>query len=385
MQGVPRSKDTVQEPSDDERKKGARTLSRSDAAILAGAFKTAKSQIDPDRPDPDRPDLDHAEPDGADRDKTEPDRADNLAVEQTGQPNSGDGFVEIHPSLPKVNPNLVFGATMALFDPPRFTPQELIDTINEILEGTGASAEFDEQMKQSGPQQKFSLLKRRLKGPPSAMLRVNGLFTLVGGGDGPAFVGKALQDRVNPALWSEGVQRLSKSRGHVMIADAHAPNLNDPDLNYDRAVAVTVTAAAVSLLTDPAGIIWHPAGNATPPDVIPDFVQSLADGLAPLPLWLRWLLVPPDVGRNPGAASRGLQALLGMEMELAPNDFSLEKTVNDLFQLAAVHVRSGKAPANGAQVGTKDKTWYHVVHHEHSVITNTPVFRLTPISDYSGD
>jgi hypothetical protein len=217
------------------------------------------------------------------------------------------------------------------------------------------------------------------------MLRVNGLYTLVGGGDKPAFVGEALKERVNPGLWSEGVQRLSQSRGHVMIADAHPPDLNDPDLNYDRAVAVTVTAAAVSLLTEPAGIIWHPAGNATPPDVIPDFIQSLADGLAPLPLWLRWILVPPTEGRNPGAASRGLQALLGMEMEMSPNDFSLEKTVGDLFQIAAVHVRTGKAPVQGSQVGTKDKTWYHVVHHEHSVITGTPVFRLTPVSDYSGN
>ena len=170
-----------------------------------------------------------------------------------------------------------------------------------------------------------------------------------------------------------------------MIADAHPPDANDPDLNYDRAVAVTVTAAAVSLLTDPSGIIWHPAGNATPPDVIPDFVQSLADGLAPLPLWLRWLLVPPTHGRNPGAASRGLQALLGMELELAPNDFSLEKTVGDLFQIAAVQVRTGRAPPDGSQVGTKDKTWYHVVHHEHGVVTGTPIFRLTPVSDYSGN
>jgi hypothetical protein len=385
MQGVRRPKSRDQDPPDLEPETEARSLSRSDAAILAAAFKTAKPRKDLDRAEPDIAGVERAGSGRADPSLAEPDRATNLDNDQIDPPALDAGLVEIHPSLPKVNPNLVFGATMALFRPPRFTPQELIDTINEILEGTGAIAEFDEKMKQAGPQQKFSLLKRRLKGPPSAMVRVNGLFTLVGGGDGPAFVGKALQERVNPALWSEGVKRLSQSRGHVMIADAHAPNLNDPDLNYDRAVAVTVTAAAVSLLTDPAGIIWHPAGNATPPDVIPDFVQSLADGMAPLPLWLRWLIVPPDPGRNPGAASRGLQALLGMELELASNDYSLEKTVNDLFQLAAVHVRNGRAPASGSQVGTKEKTWYHVVHHEHSVITNTPVFRLTPVSDYSGD
>jgi hypothetical protein len=385
MQGVRRPKDKGQESPDSEPGTKARSLSRSDAAILAAAFKTAKPRQDFDPAGPDAADLERAGLGRADPGQAEPDRASNLDIDQTDPLAIDPDLVEIHPSLPKVNPNLVFGATMALFRPPRFTPQELIDTINEILEGTGAIAEFDERMKQAGPPRKFSLLKRRLKAPPSAMLRVNGLFTLVGAGDGPAFVGKALQERVNPALWSEGVKRLSQSRGHVMIADAHAPNLNDPDLNYDRAVAVTVTAAAVSLLTDPAGIIWHPAGNATPPDVIPDFVQSLADGMAPLPLWLRWLIVPPDPGRNPGAASRGLQALLGMELELASNDYSLDKTVNDLFQLAAIHVRIGRAPANGSQVGTKDKTWYHVVHHEHSVITNTPVFRLTPVSDYSGD
>jgi hypothetical protein len=228
-------------------------------------------------------------------------------------------------------------------------------------------------------------LKRRLGGLPSATLRVNGLLTLIGGGDKPAFVGKALEERINPALWSEGVKCMSMSRGYVMIADAQPGNPNDPDLNYDRAVAVTVTAMAVSLLTDPVGIIWHPAGNATPPDVIPDFIQSLTQNMAPLPLWLRWLIVPSTKGRSPGAASRGLLALLGMELEMAPNDFSLEKTVADLFQIAAVHVKSGKVPPDGSQVRAKDKTWYLVSHHQRGSVTNTPVFRLTPVLDYVGE
>jgi hypothetical protein len=365
MQGVPRPTDSDQDPPNAGSGQRARTLSREEAAILADESGISRPAA------------------GGEQGEASATNADPAKVDSRRA--IDPGLVEIHPALPKVNPSLAFGATMALFRPPRFTPQELIDTVNDILEGTGAVAIFDEKMDQAGAQQKFSLLKRRLKGPPSAMLRVNGLLTLVGGGDNPAFVGKALQDRVNPALWSEGVQRLSQSRGHVIIADAHPPDLNDPDLNYDRAVAVTVTAAAVSLLTDPVGIIWHPAGNATPPDVIPDFIQSLAEGMAPLPLWLRWLLVPPTPGRNPGAASRGLQALLGMELQMAPNDYSLEKTVGDLFQIAAVHVRSGKPPADGSQVGTKDRTWYHVVHHEHSTVTKTPIFRLTPVSDYSGN
>jgi hypothetical protein len=363
MQGVPQPPNPDEQPPEVEQEPRPRVISPEDAATLAAALAEAVS------------------PGG--RPKGSPETL--VAQAEPRSSSDSPGAVEIHPSLPKVDPNLVFGATMALWRPPRFTPQELLDTVNEILEGTGAAAKFDNKMDQAGQQQKFSLLKRRLKGPPSAMLRVNGLLTLVGGGDKPAFVGKALEERINPALWSEGVQRLSQSRGHVMIADAQPGNPNDPDLNYDRAVAVTVTAAAVSLLTDPAGIIWHPAGNATPPDVIPDFMQSLADNLAPLPLWLRWLMVPPTAGRNPGAVSRGLQALLGMEMEVAPNDFSLEKTVNDLFQLAAVIVRTGRAPADGSQIGTKDKTWYHVLHHDHGALSATPVFRLTPVSDYSGN
>jgi len=354
-------------------RKGVNALSRGGAAILARALKTAKSQSVADHTD------------------LEPDSADPVAAAETAQPDNDRGrddelgMVEIHPSLPKVNPSLVFGATMALWSAPRFTSKELLDMIAVILEGTGAVASLDQQLKPVGEQQMLSRLKRRLGGPPNASLRVNGLLTLVGGGDKPAFVGKALKERVNPALWSEGVQRLSQSRGHVMIADAQPNDPNDPDLNYDRAVAVTVTAMAVSLLTDPVGIIWHPAGNATPPDVIPDFIQSLSHNLAPLPLWLRWLLVPSTDGRNPGAASRGLLALLGMELEMAPNDFSLEKTVNDLFQIAAVHVRSGKVPPDGMQVRSKDKTWYVVRHHKLGSVTKTPVFRLTPVSDYSGN
>lgn len=294
------------------------------------------------------------------------------------------GQVEFHPSMPKFNSNMVFGATMALWRPPRFTPHELLDTVNEILDGTGAGAEFDAKMGEAGKQQKFSLLKRRIKGPPSAMLRINGLLTLVSGGDNPAFTGKALHERINPALWSDGETSLSRSRGHVMIADAHPPEANDANLNYDRAVAVTVAAAAVSLLTEPAGIIWHPAGNATPPDVIPDFVQSLAEGMAPLPLWLRWLSVPPTHGRNPGATSRGLAAFLGRELEIAPNNYPFDKTISHLFQLAAVQVRTGRLPPDGAQVGTMDGDWYQVEYLDRGAVIDTPVFRLTPLSDYTG-
>jgi len=293
------------------------------------------------------------------------------------------GLVEIHPTLPKVNPNLVFGATMALWQEPRFTPRELLDAVNEILDGTGAKAEFDPDMAQADQQPRFSLLKRRLKGPPSAILRVNGLRTLVGGGDKAAFVGKALEERVNPALWSEGVSRMSRSRGHVMVADAQPGSATDPDLNYDRAVAVTVTAAAVALLADPVGIIWHPAGNATPPDVIPDFIQSLSDGLAPLPLWLRWLMIPPPPGLNPGAASRGLEALLGREIEIMPNPYALDDTVAHLFQLSAIAVRTNRSPADGGQVASKDKTWYHVDHLDEGVVTKTPVARLTPLEAFT--
>lgn len=293
--------------------------------------------------------------------------------------------VEIHPSLPKVDPGQVFGATIALLHPPRFTPQELLDVINEILEDTGAAASFDETMDKADRRQRFSLLKHRMKAPPCAMLRVNGLYTLVGGGDDPAFVGKMLREQVNPALQTEDIRRLSQSRGYVMIADAHPPDPDDADQDHDRAAAVTVTATAVSVLTDPVGVIWHPAGNATSPDVIPDFVTTLSEGIVPLPVWLRWLTISPSRGQNPGAASRGLTAVLGMEMEVSPGNFPLEKTVDDLFEIAAAFVATGKVPADRAKLRTGDETVYHVTHHRRGAVLDAPVFRLTADSGYDGN
>ncbi len=364
---APRPSDDGREP---ESPSGAEAVTRAAPLPRGGADSPAEALVPPQAP---------SRHDGRAAGETTGEPALDPAEPELPDP----GLIEIHADLPKVNPNLVFGATMALWNPPRFTPQQLVDSINEILEGTGTVAGFDPKMPDHG-QQRFSLLKRRLSGPPSAMLRVNGLFTLVGGGDKPAFIGQALKERVNPALWSEGVKRLSTSRGHVMVADAHGGDMNDPDLKYDRAVAVTVTAAAVSMLTDPLGIIWHPAGNATPPDVIPDFIQSLADGLAPLPLWLRWNLVPPADGRYPGAVSRGLEALLGREVEIASNDYTLDRTVGHLFEIAARFVRIGKGPSDGAQVGTRDKCWYVCRHVSRSEISTVPVFRLTQVSDYTG-
>lgn len=376
----------------------AHALSRDDAVILAAAFKTAKPQTDPNAADPDPADPIAADPLASDSDPADPvapdpGSADHVAYTATVRPNNDHrpddnqapdydlGLVEIHPSLPKVNPSLIYGATIALWRAPRFTPKELLDMIGVILEGTGAVASFDEQAKPAGQSPLLSRFRRRLGGPPCASLRVNGLLTLVGGGDKPAFAGKALGEGINTTLWSKGVECLSMSRGRVTIVDAHPGDPNDADLNYDRAVAVAVTAMAVSLLTDPAGIVWHPSGNATPPDAIPDVIQSLTHNLAPMQMWLGWSAVPSTEGRNPGAASRGLLALLGMELEMAPNNFSPQKTVDDLFEFAAMYLQAGKVPADGVQVATKGKTWYFVRHHEHGANTNAPVFRLTPIVD----
>ena len=64
---------------------------------------------------------------------------------------------EIHPDLPKVNPGLGFGATMVHWHP--FTARELLDTVNEILERTGAVSEFTPQKKNAESQPRFNLLK----------------------------------------------------------------------------------------------------------------------------------------------------------------------------------------------------------------------------------
>lgn len=164
---------------------------------------------------------------------------------------------------------------------------------------------------------------------------------------------------INPAFWSEEMAPLLDHRAHVRVSeiDPQAAGSEPEDL-FDRAVAVTVAAAAVAKLVDAPAVIWLTSRNLLTRRTFGQEMERLHDGAAPLRLWLRWHVVPvaPDEDLQPGVATHGLAELAGFEMIAPPSKVPREAMLEHVFHLASRIVDQQDLPSEGEETGANGET-----------------------------
>ncbi len=212
------------------------------------------------------------------------------------------------------DPRLAFGATLPLGALPRFSGVELLVAVNEILKGTGVMATLEPELTTFDESPDDARVWNRPKAPPRIGLTVNGVTILIEGRDRPAFSASELS-RLDVRA------RISRTRTHVEITEVQATGGSDLDHNYDCAAAVTVVAAAVAGLAEAAAVIWNASRRAVPVEQLAAMVAALAQGQAPMPLWLGCVARPAGAR---GVATLGLFPLLGAEIEVASQDMPVD-------------------------------------------------------------
>ena len=211
------------------------------------------------------------------------------------------------------DPRLTFATTLSLKVLPRFSGLELLAAVSKILAGTGVSAMLEPELTTFDESPEDSRIWNRPKTPPRIGLTLNGVTMLIEGRDRSPFSPAELA-RLDLRSWPEGRARIARARSHVEIAEVQAAGGSDLDHNIDRAAAVTVAAAAVTELAEASAIIWHTSRRAVPAGQLAPLIAALAQGQAPVPLWLGCAGRPAGLGGPHGRLEpRALRsaALLG--------------------------------------------------------------------------
>lgn len=272
-------------------------------------------------------------------------------------------------------PRLTFAATLPLKALPRFLGMDLLVTVCRMLEGTGVVAEMDADLTTPDEIPEDARVWNRPKVPPRVGLIVNGVTISVQGHDRPAFSPIEVA-QLDFRSWPNGGAQISRTRGHIELTEVNATGGSSLDHNYDRAAAMTVVAAAVTKLAEVTAIVWHTSRCALPAEQLSSMVARLAEGQAPIQLWLGCPGRPEGAG---GVATLGLYPMLGAEIEVVSTDLSGDAAVMVAFELATEILRTGEPPAHGAVIDYDKNTEFSVSHRAEAGAGTVPAVVLTQV------
>ncbi|MEM9044941.1 MAG: hypothetical protein AAGC81_09605 [Pseudomonadota bacterium] len=185
---------------------------------------------------------------------------------------------------------------------------------------------------------------------------------------------------INPNIWDSGIAEAEEHSSFITILELSDAPYPHPDEVFDRAVAVTMTAAAVARTMPATCVMWQPAQNALPVALFENCVEDLQSDVAPLLLWTRWNLLPPkddESGLHSGLATRGLTTLIGREIIAPPSRIQTGVMMENVFRLASRMINWRSKPCDGAIIGKEAPT--RLKMRRKSLYSNRPYFELVPM------
>ncbi|MGF1502374.1 MAG: hypothetical protein ACFBSD_11215 [Paracoccaceae bacterium] len=228
-----------------------------------------------------------------------------------------------------------FSAILPLRRKARLDAGEVISALRLFVEQTGATVRIDPRMANQAEDGGLFGLFGAAK-PEIIQFELDGVRLRVATNPEPFKKSNEIHRFVNPVMWNAGLGEFADHRAHIHVYEAGIEGEEGPDATYDRAAAVTATAAVVARLTNPVGAIWASARNALPVKTFEAAVEKMMSGTAPLSLWLRWHIIPPgDMDElSPGLVTHGLAAFAGREVLAAPSEAEPKVMVDHAFGLA---------------------------------------------------
>jgi hypothetical protein len=185
---------------------------------------------------------------------------------------------------------------------------------------------------------------------------------------------------VNAETWPRVAASPAEHRAHIEICDLGMVGRNlmaPPDAAFNRAVAVTAAAAALTRFVSPLAMLWHPARAAIPPSSFRDQIGRLLGGQAPLELWMRWFLLRGGEGENPGVITRGLRSFSGREIEVRPSSRSEAEALALAFAAASLMIDKGRVFQDGEMLAPMPGQNVRVRLGESSARAGLPVVELS--------
>lgn len=288
---------------------------------------------------------------------------------------------QIHEEAPVAN----FSAILPMSGGFVLNRDALLEQLQEFLGHGGPEITLDPIGEMGGGiKNKWMSLGRQQ--PETVLFSIGSVRLVVSHEHRPFETEAGLDGYCNPGLWPDGIGDAASHESFVTITELSDTALPHPDDVFDRAVGVTITAAAIAALHAPKFVLWQPAGNALPPELFDALVEDLMQGAPPLLLWTRWSIVPAsEKGSNPGIVTRGLAPLIGREILAPPSHVPKERMLELVFRLANRMISWEVKPGDGDIIG--DAIPCRLRHRRKSIFSRTPYFELRPVTEdvSSGD
>ncbi|MEM7177978.1 MAG: hypothetical protein AAGD47_01845 [Pseudomonadota bacterium] len=257
--------------------------------------------------------------------------------------------------------------------------EALIGQLREIMGPEGPEISLDPIGTRGGPVGE-AWLSFGTQANESLMFSIGGIRILVGHDLRAYEDAEGLEAYCNPVFWPDGIAEPAEDASFISVVELSDTATPHPDEVFDRAVAVTITAAAVAALKEPDLVLWKLAQNALPPAMFRGLVEDLLHGAPPLLLWAHWAVVPTSrEGFEPGIATSGLAPLIGRDILAPPSHVPQARMLELVFRLANRMISWEDKPGDGDLIG--EEPVCRVRHRRQSIFSRTPYFELRPLEE----
>lgn len=274
-----------------------------------------------------------------------------------------------------------FKAILPLTRKIRLDPGELLTELRLFVEQSGASVRMDPRMMAQANERPQGLRGLFSSQPAEQriLFEVDGVRLRVHSVAEPFEQRSRIHRFVNPAHWTRGLGEFADHRAHIVIQEAGIEGEEGPDAVFDRAAAVTATAAVVARLTRPVGVVWSAAENAVPVTLFREGMDELTEGLAPLRVWVRWHMIPPDEMQDayPGLVTHGLAPFVGREILARPSLVEAHRLIEIVLAFARMLVDDRASVSERDSKDLDDGTQIDIRLRGPGKLSDVPVYEIT--------
>lgn len=147
-------------------------------------------------------------------------------------------------------------------------------------------------------------------------------------------------------LWPDGREQAAAHRSHVIVTNLGA----EDQTPIQSALNVTRLALVALKLFDGLGVYWGNASVCNSREIFEDFCEDISEDHVPVPVWLRFQLVPTEDDQL-GIYTLGMQQFDLMDIEVDGCSMDVGELFEFVSNIAHYLIQNGPVIADGNTVG----------------------------------
>ena len=172
-------------------------------------------------------------------------------------------------------------------------------------------------------------------------------------------------------MWPDGREEAATHQAHVIVTNMGSGNQSP----IQSAISVSQLALVALKLFDGLGVYWGNASVCNSRAVFEDFCQGMSDEHLPIPVWLRFQLVPASDG-GIRIYTLGMCQFDLMDIEVDRCTMDIDNLFEFVANIAHYLIQSGPIIADGNTVGGSAEERILVRHRPSMIDKKKTVYKI---------